>query len=254
MSALVARATRRLVRGLSRLGEAGAAWRTYRRLSAHPSPRFELSLKDLKVVLGEASAETGFDRHYIFHTAWAARSLARHRPARHVDIGSSLHFVTGVSAFVPVEFVDIRPARLGVDGLGTRAGSLAALPYADRSIASLSCMHVLEHVGLGRYGDPVDYDGDRVAAAELARVLAPGGRLLMVVPIGARARIQFNAHRIYEAAQLTAMFEGLELETFTLIPDDAADGDLVTDPSPELLARQRYGCGCFVLRRPAAPR
>jgi hypothetical protein len=76
----------------------------------------------------------------------------------------------------------------------------------------------------------------------------------MVVPIGARARIQFNAHRIYEAGQLTAMFEGLELETFTLIPDDAADGDLVTDPSPALLARQRYGCGCFVLRRPAAPR
>jgi SAM-dependent methyltransferase len=254
MTELVARVMRRLGRGLARFGEAGAAWQTYRRLAAHPAPRFDLSTRDLKLVLGEASAQTEFDRHYIFHTAWAARILSGTRPIRHVDVGSSLYFVTGVSAFVPVEFVDIRPARLRLEGLRASAGSLAALPFADGTVDSLSCMHVLEHVGLGRYGDPVDYDGDRIAAAELARVLAPGGRLLMVVPIGARARIQFNAHRIYEAGQLTAMFEGLELETFTLIPDDAADGDLVTDPSPELLARQRYACGCFVLRRPAAPR
>jgi hypothetical protein len=115
-------------------------------------------------------------------------------------------------------------------------------------------MHVLEHVGLGRYGDPVDYDGDLVAAAELSRVLAPGGRLLLVVPVGGRARIQFNAHRIYGPQQIESMFSGLELETFALIPDEATDGDLITDPSPVLLARQRYGCGCYVLRRPAAPR
>ena len=241
---------RRLGRGLSRFGEAGAAWRTYRRLAATPAPRFDLSMRDLKLVLGEASAQTGFDRHYVFHTAWAARVLSRLRPARHVDVGSSLYFVTGVSAFVPIEFVDIRPARLGLDGLDARAGSLAALPFADRSVESLSCMHVLEHVGLGRYGDPVDYDGDLAAATELARVLAPGGRLLMVVPVGGRARIQFNAHRIYQVSQLQEMFVGLELEEFTLIPDSAADGDLVTDPPRELVERQSYGCGCFVFRRP----
>ena len=254
MTALAVRAMRRLGRGLSRFGEAGAAWRTYRRLAAHPSPRIDLSRRDLKLVLGEASAQTEFDRHYIFHTAWAARILSRTRPVRHVDVGSSLYFVTSVSAFVPIEFVDIRPARLGLDGLRASAGSLAALPFGDGTVDSLSCMHVLEHVGLGRYGDPVDYDGDLVAAAELSRVLAPGGRLLLVVPVGARARIQFNAHRIYGPRQIESMFAGLELETFALIPDDAADGDLVTDPSPALLARQRYGCGCYVLRRPAAPR
>ena len=226
------------------------AARAWRRLRAHPAPRFSLAAIDLKLMLGDASATTAFDRHYVFHTAWAARVLARTRPSRHVDIGSALYFVTSVSAFVPVEFVDIRPARLGLSGLDARAGTLAALPYADRSIESLSCMHVLEHVGLGRYGDPVDYDGDLRAAAELSRVLAPGGRLLMVVPLGGVARIQFNAHRIYTRELVVGMFEGLRLDTFTLIPESAADGDLVDDPPTSLLARERYGCGCFEFVRP----
>jgi hypothetical protein len=188
-----------------------------------------MTASDAMVMLDDASESTGFDRHYVFHTAWAARVLARTRPRRHVDIGSSLFFVTSVSAFVPVEFVDIRPARLGLSG----------------SVASLSCMHVLEHVGLGRYGDPVDYDGDLRAAAELMRVLAPGGRLLMVVPLGGVARIQFNAHRIYTHAQLVGMFDELQLDAFALIPESAANGDLVADPPAAMVARERYGCGCF---------
>jgi hypothetical protein len=111
-------------------------------------------------------------------------------------------------------------------------------------------MHVLEHVGLGRYGDPVDYDGDLRAAAELMRVLAPGGRLLMVVPLGGVARIQFNAHRIYTHAQIVGMFDELHLDAFALIPESAANGDLVADPPAAMVARERYGCGCFEWWRP----
>ena len=171
--------------------------------------------------------------------------LALTRPGRHVDIGSSLFFVTSVSAFVPVEFVDIRPARLGLPGLASRAGTLAELPYPDHSVESLSCMHVLEHVGLGRYGDPVDYDGDLRAAAELMRVLAPGGRLLMVAPLGGVARVQFNAHQIYTHAQIVGMFDELHLDAFAQIPESAANGDLVVDPPAAMMERERFGCGCF---------
>jgi hypothetical protein len=58
-------------------------------------------------------------------------------------------------------------------------------------------MHVIEHIGLGRYGEALDPDGDLKAIRELVRVLAAGGNLLVVVPVG-RPRIQFNAHRIYD--------------------------------------------------------
>ncbi|NDC42314.1 MAG: DUF268 domain-containing protein, partial [Chitinophagia bacterium] len=56
------------------------------------------------------------------------------------------------------------------------------LPFESDSIPSLSCMHTIEHVGLGRYGDQLDPQGDLKAIAELKRVVQPGGDLLFVTP------------------------------------------------------------------------
>jgi hypothetical protein len=111
-------------------------------------------------------------------------------------------------------------------------------------------MHVVEHVGLGRYGDPIDYDGDLKAMQELSRVLSVGGDLLFVVPLGSSSRIHYNAHRIYTRDLVADSLRFLELVEFTLIPEDEKDGGLVTDPSPQLLSRQHYGCGCFWFRKP----
>lgn len=126
--------------------------------------------------VADRTATTGFDRHCICRTAWAARVLAATRPARHVNIGSSLYFAALASTFMPIKFYDVRPADLDLDGLRCGAANLRRLPFADRSIESLSCMHVLEHVGLGRCGDSVDPDGELRAAEELGGVLAAGGQ------------------------------------------------------------------------------
>jgi len=125
--------------------------------------------------------------------------------------------------------------------------TLLALPFEDGSVASLSCMHVVEHVGLGRYGDPLDPDADLKAMRELARVLAPGGNLLFVVPVG-QPRVMFNAHRIYSYEQVVDAFPNLVLERFTLIPELGSDG-LVSGASPEQVAMEHYRCGCFWFRR-----
>src|SRR5436853_180080 len=82
------------------------------------------------------------------------------------------------SAFIPVEFYDYRPANVQLSNLTAEAADLLALPFAEGSVESLSCMHVVEHIGLGRYGDPLDPNGDLKAIAELRRVLAPAGTLL----------------------------------------------------------------------------
>ena len=205
-------------------------------------------INDLYPCLGDATSQTGFDRHYIYHTAWAARVLARLKPEKHIDVSSSLYFASIASATTPIEFYDFRPPRLELDGLGVSAGNITALPFADGSVHSLSSMHVVEHIGLGRYGDPLDPLGDAKAIEELKRVLAPSGYLLFVVPVG-RPRVQFNAHRIYSLEQITSSFADLQLEEFALIPDGPDDGGIVMGASEEMVAMQNYACGCFLFRK-----
>lgn len=213
---------------------------------AGPVPQWE----DRYLCLEDSTAATGFDRHYIYHPAWAARVLAQTQPSKHVDISSTLNFCSIVSAFVPFEFFDFRPAGLVLSGLTSKSADLTSLDWADASVESLSCMHVIEHIGLGRYGDPIDPEGDQRAIRELVRVLAPGGTLLVAVPVG-RERVCFNAHRIYDARRFAGYFSGLELLDFSLIPDGDAPDGLIRDNAFEMAAQQSYGCGCFWFKKPA---
>jgi Caenorhabditis protein of unknown function, DUF268 len=209
--------------------------------------RFVISWKDRWPCLDDNTKGTDFDRHYVYHTAWAAKIVRETVTKKHIDISSYLYFSTIVSAFIPVEFYDLRPVKIELPNLILDTADLCSLPFESNSIFSLSCMHVVEHIGLGRYGDPVDYDGDLKAMTELARVLAIDGNLLFVVPIGNTPVIQFNAHRIYTKEQIINYFKklGLSLKEFVLIPENEEDGGLIAHPSQQLLEKQRYACGCF---------
>jgi len=206
--------------------------------------RFELRKEDWYPCLNDNTPFTGFDRHYVFHVAWACRIVHEISPSMHIDFSSSLYFCTTLSAFVPVTFYDYRPADLQLSGLRSLRGDLTSIELPNNSVESISCLHTIEHVGLGRYGDPIDYDGDLKAIAELKRVVKPGGSLLFVTPVG-KSRIQFNAHRIYSYDQVLDMFEGFELKEFSLVPDRSEDGGLMRNATKELSDAQWYGCGCF---------
>jgi SAM-dependent methyltransferase len=207
--------------------------------------RFEISQGDFYPCLNDKTTNTHFDRHYVYHPAWAARILKEINPKKHVDISSTLHFCSIISAFIPTDFYDYRPAGLLLDNLNSLAADLNKLPFDTNSVESISCMHTVEHVGLGRYGDPIDYDGDIKAIKELKRVVAPGGSLLFVVPLGYVSKIFFNAHRVYDKYHVFNLFQGFDLKQFALIPEEEQDGGLIENPSDELLKKQTYGCGCF---------
>lgn len=210
--------------------------------------RFDLDKRNNLYFIYDKTSTTPYERHYVYHPAWAARVLARTKPELHVDISSTIKFATVVSAFIPTDYYDYRPANLHLSNLNSKAADLLNLPFEDNSISSLSCMHTLEHVGLGRYGDDLDYDGDLKGMSELERVLAPEGDLLIVVPIG-KPKLVFNAHRIYSYQQILDQFSSLTLQEYALIPDDEKDGHLIINATEEMTNQQDWGCGCFWFKK-----
>lgn len=197
----------------------------------------------------EDSGTSTYDGHYLLHPAWAARVLAKTNPKKHIDISSILQFSTIISAFIPTEFYEFRPAHIKLSNFSSHSADLLYLPFKNNSVESVSCMHVVEHLGLGRYGDPLDSEADLKAMSELARVLKPGGSLLFVVPIG-KPRLQFNAHRIYSYDQIRTAFNKLKLKEFSLIPDNFQKTGIIKDATPQLANQQKYSCGCFWFNKP----
>jgi hypothetical protein len=229
--------------------ELHSTFKKFKELSERSIKRFPISWDDIFFISNEDTVNTGFDAHYVYHPAWAARILAKTKPEFHVDISSTLHFSSIVSAFIPVHFYDYRPAKLDLSDLTSKRADLLCLPFEDRSIKSISCMHTVEHVGLGRYGDELDPNGDLKAISELKRVVAKNGDLLFVVPVG-KSKLLFNAHRIYSHAQILEYFgENFELMDFFLIPDNAVTHGVIYNATEKDADAQNYGCGCFWFRK-----
>jgi SAM-dependent methyltransferase len=215
--------------------------REYRKLAANETVR----IADAYPCLSDRLPRTPFDPHYFFQGAWLARRLAQSGPSRHVDIGSSVMMVNVLSAQVPVVFVDYRPLRVALSGIDSVAGDVTRLPFRDCSLTSVSSLHVIEHVGLGRYGDPIRAEGSRQAASELTRVIKPGGRLFLSVPVG-RERVCFNAHRVFAPRTIVGYCAKLELRRFALV-DDA--GEFTENAPLDAAANLDYGCGMFEFER-----
>lgn len=138
--------------------------------------------------------------------------------------------------------MDIRKLESSLPNFVFVKGSILELPYEDNSINSLSCLHVIEHIGLGRYGDTVDPDGYIKAAKELVRVLAPGGTLYLGTPIGSE-RLCFDAHRVFDVQTILNAFAKLKLTEFSLI-DDKGDR-IIKNADINAGNKFRYACGLF---------
>ena len=198
-------------------------------------------------VLGEDTPRTAFSAHYLYMGDWALRRVLANPAPAHVDVGSQVHWVASVAASKPITFIDIRPAEMNIPDLQGKSGSLMALPYRDQELASLSCLHVIEHIGLGRYGDPLDPEGTHKSVRELARVLAPGGTLLVALPVG-RTQLFFNAHRVHRPSRIVGWFaaEGLTLKSFAAVND--AD-EYLRQANPADYETADYACGMFEFTR-----
>jgi len=184
-------------------------YRSYRKLPRNES--YTLTTGDLFPRIYDKTIGTHIDPVYFFQGCWCAKKIFEARPAHHYDIASQVLMVGIISQFAPTTMVDIRPLSLALPGLSFIKGDITALPFKDGEIASLSSICVIEHIGLGRYGDPLDQFGTEKAARELSRVLAKGGSLYISVPVDSENKVCFNAHRAFTRDYILSLFKTLTL-------------------------------------------
>jgi len=197
--------------------------------------------EDIHPCIHDKTQTTEFDGHYFYQDIWAFKKIFAAKPKLHVDVGSRIDFIGFLTAITNVTFIDIRPLMADLDNFDSRKGSILSMPFENNSVHSLSCLHVAEHVGLGRYGDPLDPFGTKKSCRELSRILANGGNLYFSLPVG-RPRLCFNAHRIHAPHQIIGYFADLDLCGFSGIDDD---GRFVKDAEIGQFESMNYGCGLF---------
>jgi hypothetical protein len=213
---------------------------TYRRLVKQQGVNEHLAFRNFSPWLVDKYQPAGYVDLYFYQDAWCARKLAVSRPQVHVDVGSNLFAAGIMSQYTDLIFVDIRQLTINLPGLSFRAGTLTNLPFDSDSVESISSLSVVEHVGLGRYGDPLDTQGTNLACKELGRVLRPGGALYVAVPTEGQASTHFNAHRIFTPDDFIAKFAGL-----SLADEQYATTDGLLDRKQYEKAGTPYAFGCF---------
>jgi len=221
-----------------------AAWRRlwnhyqrYKKLA--PVDRRPL-LKHLYPCPGDDPEETPIEPIYFYQDACAFEKVVKRNPTFHVDVGSHHKLIALLSKVVMVIEVDIRPWSLPLDTVEFRKASILNLPFEDASVPSVSSLCVIEHIGLGRYGDPLDPYGSEKAIQEIKRIVQPGGDLYVSVPLDDENRIYFNAHRAFREEYLMKLFEPFHIVERRYIYGRTFGGQ----------HKPGLGIGCYHLQRP----
>jgi 2-polyprenyl-3-methyl-5-hydroxy-6-metoxy-1,4-benzoquinol methylase len=77
--------------------------------------------------------------------------------------------------------------------------------YFDVVIA----LSTIEHIGLGRYGDREDVEGDIKAVRQILGIIKPGGQLLITLPFG--KAVKTNWFRVYNMEKIRKLLTGFKI-------------------------------------------
>jgi hypothetical protein len=208
--------------------------------------------------LHDHSAPSGDARgEYFWQDLYVAQKVFRASPVRHIDVGSRVDgFVAHVAAFRQLDVVDIRPLASDIPGVRfLQHDMMGDAPPASLQADSVSCLHALEHFGLGRYGDPLNPRGHERGFRNLAAMTLAGGSLYVSVPVG-KPRVQFNANRVADPREVFEWADavGMTIEEFALVSEGKAPQvQLDQCAGAERAARLDYALGIYVLRKPTPP-
>jgi SAM-dependent methyltransferase len=195
--------------------------------------------ENLYPCLFDNTSHTVIEPTYFYQDSWAFEQIVKNLPKSHIDIGSQHTFVALLSKVVPLTMIDIRPLSLSLQTINFIKGDILHIPFEDNSIESLSSLCVVEHIGLGRYGDPLDPEGSIKAFKELARVIKKGGNLYLSVPVEKNNKVYFNAHRSFNIEYVLSFFKDFDL----------IDSKYIYGKEFTISRRDGFGTGCFHLKK-----
>jgi hypothetical protein len=189
--------------------------------------------------------------HYFHQDLLVAHLINEHKPKRHLDIGSRIDgFVAHVASFRKIEVIDVRPLEpsehSNIHFIQADITQLQDMEKTD----SLSCLHVIEHFGLGRYTDPIDVDGHLKGITNLLKLVEKNGRLYLSFPIGIRDEVHFNAHRVFHPLTILKhpdIVKSTKLLRFDFVNDE---GNLLKNIKiDELNNLPKFGCGIYTFQK-----
>ena len=218
----------------------------------------------LNPCFGDRIKESGeVKNEYFWQDLLVARKIFQAQPKKHVDIGSRIDgFVAHVASFRDIEIFDIRPVDVYIPGVLFRQADLMSDNFLsiDTSVKagycdSLSCLHAIEHFGLGRYGDPIDPDGYLRGIKNLCKLLREGGSLYLATPIG-KQRVEFNANWVFDPLTIVnaALAGGLVLDELIVLDQQGGSKTIHKPIATDFknLAREVYLLGIFCFRKTAS--
>jgi hypothetical protein len=204
-------------------------------------------------ILNERDSSAGLlDGHYFNQDLYVAQHVFRRNPTKHIDIGSRIDgFVAHVASFRKIYVYDIRELGSSIMNIEFVKADLMVPVNISEKIDSISSLHAIEHFGLGRYGDPIDFYGYLKAIKNISDMLCSQGFFYFSVPIGDQ-RIEFNAHRIFSLDYIMEILDPyFELEEFSYIDDNGKFHGAV-NLNDQIINKNfgcKYGTGIFILKR-----
>jgi hypothetical protein len=198
----------------------------------------------------QAGAANG---HYFHQDLLVASLIYIRKPIRHIDVGSRIDgFVAHVAAFRKIEIMDVRDLNnTGHENITfIKTDLMDENSVKDNITDSISCLHAIEHFGLGRYGDPLDPNGHIKGFNNILRMLSVGGTLYISFPIGKSNEVHFNAHRVFHPSDIFSWAE--DAERISLVRFDYVDDTGKLHQNIELknaILDVTYGCGIYTFKK-----
>jgi len=204
-------------------------------------------------MLNDSLEEAGISKgHYFHQDLLVASYIYKSNPETHIDIGSRIDgFVAHVASFRKIQIIDIRNLNeIGHENISFIKLDLTKNENSYLLSDSVSCLHAIEHFGLGRYGDTIDPIGHIKGFNNILKLLKKNGTLYISFPISKNNEIHFNSQRVFNPNDIfnwPTQENKISLKKFDYVD---AQGNLhLNTKISDIESIKEYGCGIYTFKK-----